>query len=68
MCKFAAGPKLSTNKLEANFYDRMYKNGHISAFTASRHLKIGKERAYTMTHHKMDLFLSRSNYVSSNMA
>ena len=55
-------------KLETNYYDRMYENCHISASPASRHLKIGKERAYTMIYHKMDLFLSRSNYVRSNMA
>ena len=55
-------------KLETNYYDRTYENCHISASTAPRHLKIGKERAYAMIYHKMDLFLSRSNYVSNNMA
>ena len=55
-------------KLETNYYDRMYGNCHISASTARRNLKIGKERAYTMIYHKMNLFLSRSNYVSNNMA
>ena len=55
-------------KLEANYYDRTYEKCHISAYTVSSHLKIGKERAYPMVYHKMDLFLSRSNYVSNNMA
>ena len=45
----------------------MYENCHISASTAPRHLKIGKERAYTMIYYKINLFLSRSNYVSNNM-
>ena len=30
--------------------------------------KFGKERAYTMIYHKMNLYLSRSNYISNNMA
>ena len=55
-------------KLETNYYDRMNENCHISASTAPRHLKIGKERAYTMIYHKMNLCLSRSNYISKNMA
>ena len=58
----------SKQKLETNYYDQMYKNCHISASRAPRHLKIGKERAYTMIHHKMNLFLSRTYYVSNNMA
>ena len=45
----------------------MYKNCHISASTAPRHLKIDKDIAYTMIYHKMNLFLSRSNYVGNNM-
>ena len=31
-------------KLETNYYDRMYKNYNISASLASWHLKIGRER------------------------
>ena len=46
----------------------MFENCHVSASTAPRHLKIGKERAYTIIYHKVNLFLSRSNYVSNNMA
>ena len=41
----------------------MYESCLISTSTAPRHLKIGKERAYTMIYHKMDLFFSRSNHV-----
>ena len=68
--KVAVGTELSTNRnlKELNYYDRMCENCHISASTTSRHLKIGKERAYTVIYHKMNLFLSRSNYVSNNMA
>ena len=46
----------------------MYKNCHISASMAPRHLKIGRERAYTTIYHKMDLFLRKSNYFGNNMA
>ena len=42
--KVAVAPKRSTNKLETNYHDRIYENCHISASTAPRHLKIGKER------------------------
>ena len=35
---------------------------------APRHLKIGTERAYTIICHKVNLFLSKSNYVGNNMA
>ena len=63
--KVAVGPK-NKQKLETNYYDRLYENCHISASAASRHLKIGRETAYTIIYHKMDLLLSRSNYVSHN--
>ena len=46
----------------------MYENCHIPASMAPMHIKIDKERAYTVIYHKMNLFLSRSNYVSNNMA
>ena len=59
---------LGKQKLETNYYDRMYEDCHISASAASRHLKIGKERGYTMIFDKMNLFLSKSNYVSNSMA
>ena len=53
--KVVVGPKQLTNgKLEANYHDLMYENCYISASKGSRHLKIGKERAYTMIYHKMD--------------
>ena len=52
-------------KLETNYYDPVYENCHISAFKAPRHHIIGRERAYTIVHHKMGLFLSRSSYVSN---
>ena len=45
----------------------MYKNGHISASVAPRHLKIGRERVYAIFDHRMDLFLGRSNYVSNDI-
>ena len=41
------GLAVDKQKLEINYYDPMYKNCHISASTAFRHCKIGKERAYT---------------------
>ena len=47
-------------KLETNYYHRMCENCHISASTAPRHLKIGKERAVTMIYHKMNLFLAEA--------
>ena len=51
----------SLQKLETNYYDPMYKDCLISASTAPRHLKIGRERAYTIVFHRMDLFLNRSD-------
>ena len=67
--KVAIGPNLSTNKiLKQIITNRMYENCHISASMALRNLKIGRERGYTIIYHRMDLFLSRSNYVSNNMA
>ena len=57
LVKVAVGPKRSTNR---NFKQ-------IITIECG-HLKIEKERAYTMIYHEMDLFLSRSNYVSNNMA
>ena len=59
---------MDKQKLETNYYDRLHENCHISASTAPRHLKIGGETACTIIYHRMDLFLSRSNYVSHNMA
>ena len=43
----------------------MYENCHISASLAPRHFKIDGERAYTIIYHKMNLFLSRRNYVGN---
>ena len=54
-------------KFETNYYDRMYENCRISASDVPRHLKIGRERAYTIMYHQMSLFLSRSSYVSNYM-
>ena len=66
--KVAVGPKRSTNKNLKQIITIECTKTYISASTAPKHLKIGKERAYTMIYHKMDLFLSRTNYVSNNIA
>ena len=68
--KVAVGPKRSTNRnLKQIITIECTKTVIIQLLRPSpRYLKIGKERAYTMIYHKVDLFLSRSNYVSNNMA
>ena len=53
------GPNLST-KRNLKKTITMYENWHISASMAPRYLKIGREWAYTIIYHKMDLFLSRA--------
>ena len=53
-------------KLEANYYDRMYENWHSSTSMAPKQLKTGRKRAYTIIYHRIDLFLSRRNNASNN--
>ena len=64
--KIAVGPKRSTNKNLKQIIT--IKTVIFQLLRPPTHLKIGKERAYTMIYHKIDSFLSRSNYVSNNMA
>ena len=67
--KVAVGPTQSTNRnLKEIITTECTKTVIFQLLRAPRHLKIGKERTYTMIYHKVNLFLSRGNYVSNNMA
>ena len=66
--KVALGPNLSTNRNMKQLLRPNVRGCHISASMAPRHLKIGRERAYTIVYHTMYLFLSRCNCVGNNMA
>ena len=66
--KVAAGPYLSTNRSLKQIITTNYTKTAIFQPLAFRHLKVRREGFYTKICHRMDLFLSRSNYVNNNMA
>ena len=57
--------KINVKVADRPYFRDLQENCSISAFTAPRHLKVGRKTAYTII---MNIFLSGSNYVGNNMA